>query len=63
MRCPADTSNASMYWKSNACLMTDRTLFPFMGYSLRTAEWRYVPYEPLARSAHVFDELKLRLAS
>ena len=40
MRCPADRSNASMFWKSNKCLMTDRTMFPFMGYSLRTPQWR-----------------------
>ena len=44
MRCPPPTANASMYWKSNACLMTDRTLFPFMGYSIRTAEWRYTEW-------------------
>ena len=44
MRCPADRGNASMYWKSNACLMTDRTMFPFMGYSLRTAAWRYTEW-------------------
>ena len=44
MRCPADTSNASMFWKGNACLMTDRTLFLFMGYSVRTAEWRYTEW-------------------
>jgi iduronate 2-sulfatase len=24
--------------------MTDRVLFPFMGYSLRTAEWRYTEW-------------------
>ena len=44
MRCPADRANASMYWKGNSCLMTDRTMFPFMGYSLRTAEWRYTEW-------------------
>ena len=44
MRCPADRANASMYWRDNACLMTDRTLLQFMGYSLRTAEWRYTEW-------------------
>ena len=44
MRCPADRANASMYWKGNSCLMTDRTMFPFMGYSLRTAEYRYTEW-------------------
>eukprot|EP01051_Picozoa_sp_SAG22_P002379 SAG22_NODE_104_length_20159_cov_5.877517_18_plen_262_part_00 len=44
MRCPQDTANASNFWKDNNCLMTDRTLMPFMGYSLRTKEWRYTEW-------------------
>eukprot|EP00051_Salpingoeca_urceolata_P013734 m.173830 g.173830 ORF g.173830 m.173830 type:complete len:732 (-) comp17879_c0_seq2:80-2275(-) len=44
MRCPPDTVNASNFWKKNNCLMTDRVQFPFMGYTLRTAEWRYTEW-------------------
>ncbi len=37
MRCPADENTP---WKSNDCLMHDRSMIPYMGYSLRTKRWR-----------------------
>ena len=46
MRCPVDANatNASSFWRANNCLFTDRVLFPFMGYTLRTPEWRYTEW-------------------
>jgi len=44
MRCPQQLQNASLFWKDNACLFTDRTQIPFMGYTLRTPQWRYTEW-------------------
>ena len=44
MRCPGDVTNTSTFWKANSCEFTDRVLFPFMGYTLRTPEWRYTEW-------------------
>ena len=45
MRCPHNaTGDPSSWWKDNACLMTDRTQFGFMGLSLRTAAYRYTEW-------------------
>lgn len=43
-RCPADVSNASMYWADNDCMLVERSLFPFMGVSLRTDRYRYTEW-------------------
>ena len=45
-RCPADgdfhdPQNASDLWHRNMCINTPSTGFQWMGYSLRTATWRY----------------------
>jgi iduronate 2-sulfatase len=39
-RCPADTANASMFWKDNMCEWIERSNFFAMGFSIRTARWR-----------------------
>ena len=44
MRCPKNISDPSTWWKDNACLMTDRTAFPFMGLSMRTDAYRYTEW-------------------
>jgi len=41
MRCP---QNASTPWKDNACLFTDRVLLPYMGYTIRTREYRFTEW-------------------
>jgi iduronate 2-sulfatase len=43
-RCPADLSNASLWWRNNDCLMVERSAFPFMGLSLRTERYRYTEW-------------------
>ena len=35
-RCPADTSNASMFWKDNMCEWVERSEIFAMGFSIRT---------------------------
>lgn len=43
-RCPADLQNRSDFWADNACEFVDRSGYPFMGYSLRDAQWRYTEW-------------------
>jgi iduronate 2-sulfatase len=43
-RCPANESDASQMWRSNACLFVERTAFFSMGVSIRTPEWRYTEW-------------------
>lgn len=43
-RCPADMSHPSKYWAKNDCMMKERSLFPFMGVSLRVQDWRYTEW-------------------
>ena len=43
-RCPADLRNASLFWKNNDCLLTERTRFAIMGISLRLPDWRYTEW-------------------
>ena len=31
-------------WKNNWCEFVDRSEIPWMGYSMRTAEWRYTEW-------------------
>ena len=44
MRCPSDLADPSQYWKDNNCLRTDRSKFPFMGFTIRTPQWRYTEW-------------------
>jgi len=41
MRCPR---NASVLWKNNYCLFTDRVNLPYMGYTIRTRKHRYTEW-------------------
>ena len=41
MRCPKDAQTPQ---KDNACLFTDRTQIPYMGYTLRTRTHRYTQW-------------------
>jgi hypothetical protein len=50
-RCPSNggnfgpfKTNASEFWKNNPCEMVDRSQIPWMGYSIRTADWRYTEW-------------------
>jgi iduronate 2-sulfatase len=43
-RCPANTVNASLFWRNNDCLLVERVDFLIMAISLRTAQWRYSEY-------------------
>ena len=48
-RCPATpdgqwTTNVSLMWQNNWCEMTDRLDIPWMGYSLRTADFRFTEW-------------------
>lgn len=40
-RCPV---NASEPWRKNDCLFVDRSLFAAVGYTLRTADWRFTEW-------------------
>ena len=40
-RCPVDRA---VPWKSNVCEFVDRSLIPFMGYTIRTADWRFTQW-------------------
>merc|ERR1712224_395054 len=37
-------TNASEFWKDNFCEMVDRSMIPWMGYSIRTEHWRYTEW-------------------
>lgn len=50
-RCPANVTDPSKYWADNDCLMTERSLFPFMGLSLRTDRFRYTEWRAWNGSA------------
>ena len=52
-RCPANVSDPSRFWADNDCLLVERTTFPFMGLSLRTARWRYTEWLPWNASLQV----------
>lgn len=41
MRCPR---NASVLWKNNYCLFTDRVNLAYMGYTIRTRKHRYTEW-------------------
>jgi iduronate 2-sulfatase len=43
-RCPADLSDPKKYWAKNDCMMKERSLFPFMGLSLRVKNFRYTEW-------------------
>lgn len=48
-RCPADvdgqwTTNTSLMWMNNWCEFTDRLDVPWMGFSMRTDEYRYTEW-------------------
>lgn len=36
--------NASEFWEDNHCEMVDRSMIPWMGYSIRTEDWRYTEW-------------------
>jgi hypothetical protein len=40
-RCPEQTTPESGLWEKNLCINTPASKFGWMGYSLRTVEWRY----------------------
>eukprot|EP00911_Craspedida_sp_UC1_P001888 UC1_evm1s1449 len=44
MRCPQNVKDPSTFWQENQCLFIDRVLFPFMGYTIRTPEYRYTEW-------------------
>jgi iduronate 2-sulfatase len=45
MRCPARAgTDPALFSEKNACLFQDRSQTRFMGYSLRTAAWRYTEW-------------------
>jgi iduronate 2-sulfatase len=44
-RCPpASVTNASLFWQDNDCLMTERSAFRFMGYTVRVDRYRYTEW-------------------
>jgi len=46
-RCPNGnhpSSNPRDWWKNSTCLFIDRTLYSFVGLSLRTDRWRYTEW-------------------
>merc|ERR1712217_55143 len=46
-RCPNNNSpdaDPKNWWKHNSCLFTDRTLYSFIGLSIRTQRWRYTEW-------------------
>jgi len=38
------STNASEFWQNNYCELVDRSQIPWMGYSIRTADWRYTEW-------------------
>ena len=49
-RCPLETdkttwiTNVTEMWKNNWCEFVDRSAIPWMGFSMRTSEWRYTEW-------------------
>jgi arylsulfatase A-like enzyme len=43
-RCPPNVVDPSQFWKKNDCDMVDRSQFPFVGYTIRTHDWRYTEW-------------------
>lgn len=43
-RCPADLNNSANYYENNKCEFVERSVIPFMGYSLRTDTYRYTEW-------------------
>ncbi|EDQ88843.1 uncharacterized protein MONBRDRAFT_32660 [Monosiga brevicollis MX1] len=43
-RCPQFLGNETRYDENNVCLFVDRTRINFMGYSIRTDQWRYTEW-------------------
>jgi iduronate 2-sulfatase len=49
-RCPLDAdgdtwiTNTSEMWKNNWCEFVDRSAIPWMGFSMRVADWRYTEW-------------------
>eukprot|EP00927_Polykrikos_kofoidii_P070038 TRINITY_DN6587_c0_g1_i1.p1 TRINITY_DN6587_c0_g1~~TRINITY_DN6587_c0_g1_i1.p1 ORF type:complete len:740 (-),score=57.78 TRINITY_DN6587_c0_g1_i1:99-2318(-) len=43
-RCPKDSENPMEHFKVNDCNMIDRSQIDFVGYSIRTAKWRYTEW-------------------
>lgn len=39
-RCPTNTSSPTLLWRTNLCINTPSSKFGWMGYSLRTDQWR-----------------------
>lgn len=37
-------ANTSEFWQDNFCELVDRSMIPWMGYSIRTEEWRYTEW-------------------
>lgn len=42
-RCPSST-DPSEFWKDNKCEFVERSKIPYMGFTLRTPEWRYTEW-------------------
>ena len=64
-RCPASqdgttwTTNTSQMWVNNWCEMTDRLDVPWMGYSMRTREFRYTEWAKWDGKTQTADWTKL----
>merc|ERR1712190_293563 len=42
-RCPS-SKDPSQFYEDNKCEFVERSKFPYMGFSLRTPEWRYTEW-------------------
>eukprot|EP01051_Picozoa_sp_SAG22_P016588 SAG22_NODE_2369_length_2651_cov_8.167712_3_plen_85_part_00 len=43
-RCPSELTDPADFYKNNKCEFVERSVIPFMGYSLRTDTHRYTEW-------------------